>query len=112
NVTGVQTCALPIFELVQRYRLEGNRKEVHLRLTPLGEEIHDAHRRLHAEMTESFLEFLAQYQQADLEVVARMLTDLLHVPRRGVRFKIEGGCPAIPPLTGPPVGTRVTLRPA
>ena len=84
--------ALPLLtrlELVQRYRLEGNRKEVHLRLTPLGEEIHDAHRRLHAEMTESFLDFLAQYQQADLEVVVRMLTDLLHAPRRGVRFQIE-----------------------
>lgn len=84
--------ALPLLtrlRVVERYRRGGNRKEVHLRLTPLGQEIHDAHHRLHEEMEGSFIEFLGQYHHADLAVVERMLDDLLHTPRQGVRFRIE-----------------------
>lgn len=73
--------------LVERDRLPGNRKEVHLRLTALGEEIQRAHRSLHREMGTGVQEFLDRYSAADLEVIGRVLADLARMPREGLRFR-------------------------
>lgn len=73
--------------IVSRHRIPGNRKEVHLQLTSLGEEIRAAHRSLHEQMGTVFDDFLARYSQSDLEVVGRVLDDLLRMPREGLRFR-------------------------
>ena len=73
--------------LVARHRLPDNRKEVHLRLTPLGAEIRRAHRGLHEQTTEAMHAFLARYTIDDLAVMARVLDDLSRMPREGVRFR-------------------------
>lgn len=73
--------------LVTRHRIPGNRKEVHLRLTEVGEEIRAAHRSLHAEMGNVLEEFLARYSSEELNVLHRVLGDLLRTPRDGVRFR-------------------------
>lgn len=72
---------------VTRHRMPGNRKEVHPRLTPLGEEIQAAHRSLHQQMGTVLDDFLARYPPADLEVLLRVMDDLLRMPREGVRFR-------------------------
>lgn len=72
---------------VARYQLPGNRKEVHLRLTPVGEEIQAAHRSLHEEMGDVLDEFLARYSPDELRILTRVLNDLLLMPRDGVRFR-------------------------
>lgn len=73
--------------LVARHQLPDNRKEVHLRLTELGAEIRTAHHSLHAEMNSGVPEFLARYSTDELAVVTRVLTDLLRMPREGLRFR-------------------------
>ena len=72
---------------VSRHRLPGNRKEVHLRLTETGAEIQRAHRSLHEQMGSSVAEFLHRYSANDLEVLTRVLGDLLAMPREGLRFR-------------------------
>ena len=73
--------------VISRFRIPGNRKEVHLRLTQVGEEIQAAHHSLHEQMGDVFEGFLARYSAADLAVVHRILEDLLRMPRDGVRFR-------------------------
>jgi DNA-binding MarR family transcriptional regulator len=72
---------------ISRFRIPGNRKEIHLRLTPIGEEIRAAHRSLHEQMGEVLDEFLARYSAAELAALHRILNDLLRMPRDGVRFR-------------------------
>lgn len=72
--------------LVARTPVPGNRKEVQLTLTADGELVADAHRRLHHEMAEGYADFLGRYTNADLEVVARVLRDLLAARKVGVRI--------------------------
>lgn len=73
--------------VVARHRRPDNRKEVHLRLTELGAEIQRAHRGLHEQMGSGLAEFMGRYSAADLEVVMRVLDDLLRMPRDGLRFR-------------------------
>lgn len=75
--------------LVERHRIEGNRKEVHVRVTSLGEEIRSAHEELHREIQRGLHDFLAQYPAADLQVVTRIMRDLLATPRDGIRLAPE-----------------------
>ncbi len=72
---------------VERHQLPDNRKEVHLRLTPVGTEIQAAHRSLHEQMGEGLGAFLVRYTAADLAVITRVLDDLLRMPREGLRFR-------------------------
>lgn len=73
--------------VVERGRLQGNRKEVRLRLTDIGEEIRAAHRSLHAQMGELPEAFLDRYRPDELRTVARVLSDLVRMPRDGLRFR-------------------------
>lgn len=73
--------------LVTRHRLPDNRKEVHVRLTGLGAEVQAAHRSLHAQMGDTLGEFFSRYTEAELEVIARVLNDLVRLPRQGLRFR-------------------------
>lgn len=72
---------------VSRHRRPGNRKEVHLRLTEVGTEIQRAHRGLHEQMGSTLSEFLDRYSAGDLEVLGRVLGDLLAMPRVGLQFR-------------------------
>jgi DNA-binding MarR family transcriptional regulator len=72
--------------LVVRLPIPGNRKEVELGLTGDGEVVVDAHRQLHDEMAAGLSDFLHAYPNADLEVVARVLRDLLSATKIGVRI--------------------------
>lgn len=73
--------------VVARHGLPENRKEVHLRLTRIGEEIRRAHRSLHEQMGSGLEAFLRRYTAADLAVVTRVLDDLARMPRDGLRFR-------------------------
>lgn len=73
--------------VVARRRLSGNRKEVHLQLTDIGQEIQAAHRDLHQQMGAVPDEFLDRYSLEELKVIARVLNDLVRMPREGVRFR-------------------------
>ena len=72
--------------LVVRTPIPGNRKEVELVLTADGNVVAEAHRRLHDEMALGMHDFLAAYGNADLQVIARVLRDLLSARRDGVRM--------------------------
>ncbi|MET0474929.1 MAG: MarR family transcriptional regulator [Mycobacterium sp.] len=72
--------------LVTRMPIPGNRKEVELLLSADGELVCDAHRRLHDEMALGLHDFLEGYSNADLQVVEKVLSDLLATRRNGVRL--------------------------
>lgn len=73
--------------LVARHQLPDNRKEVHLRLTPTGEEIRRAHESLHEQMGHGLRAFLERYGDEELTVIASVLHDLARMPREGLRFR-------------------------
>lgn len=73
--------------LVARTPLPDNRKEVELSLTPDGELVAAAHRQLHAEMAAGLADFLRRYDQHELDVLARVLRDLLAAGKDGVRLR-------------------------
>lgn len=73
-------------DLVTRTAIPGNRKEVQLTLTGDGELVVEAHRRLHDEMGQGIHDFLKAYGNAELQVVATVLRDLLAATKDGVRI--------------------------
>jgi len=73
--------------LIHREHRPGNRKEVWLTLTPAGEQVQQAHRSLHEQMGSGLSEFLGRYCADDLAVIARVLDDLVRMPREGLRFR-------------------------
>jgi DNA-binding MarR family transcriptional regulator len=72
--------------LVARMPIPGNRKEVELVLTADGELVVDTHRRLHDEMAGGLHDFLQRYSGAELQVLAKVLRDLLAARKVGVRI--------------------------
>ena len=72
--------------LVARTPIPGNRKEIELTLTADGELVVAAHQQLHDEMALGVHDFLQAYTNADLQVVATMLQDLLSASKEGVRL--------------------------
>lgn len=72
--------------LVARTPIPGNRKEVELVLTGDGELVAEAHRQLHVEMERGMCDFLSAYGNAELQVVATVLRDLLAAGKDGVRI--------------------------
>lgn len=73
--------------VVTRHQLRHNRKEVHLRLTDLGAEIQNAHRSLHEQVGSDLTLFLTRYTIDDLDTLKHVLSDLLRMPRQGLRFR-------------------------
>lgn len=72
--------------LVARTPIPGNRKEIELTLTADGEVVVDAHRRLHDEMNRGLRDFLVRYTNAELQVLDKVLRDLLTTEKLGVRI--------------------------
>lgn len=73
-------------DLVTRTPLPGNRKETTLSLTGDGERVAAAHRELHAEMDRGYDDFLSRYTNAELEVLVKVLSELMSSSRDGVRL--------------------------
>ena len=72
--------------LVARTPIPGNRKEVELTLTADGELVADAHRQMHEELAKGRHDFLKRYGNAELEVLVKVLRDLLATKKTGVRI--------------------------
>jgi DNA-binding MarR family transcriptional regulator len=72
--------------LVARTPIPGNRKEVELTLTADGDLVADAHRQMHEEMAKGLQDFLKRYGNAELEVLVKVLRDLLATKKTGVRI--------------------------
>lgn len=78
--------------LVTRDPVPGNRKELRLGLTADGRRVADAHARMHDEMDGGFRDFLIRYTVAELAVLTKVLDDLAHSERSGIRL--------VPPVRG------------
>jgi DNA-binding MarR family transcriptional regulator len=76
--------------LVARDPVPGNRKEIRLSLTLDGRRVVDVHRQMHQEITGGIEEFLLRYTAAELAVMVKVLSDLLHAEKRGVRIIAPG----------------------
>jgi DNA-binding MarR family transcriptional regulator len=72
--------------LVVRTPVPGNRKEIQLDLTADGALVSAAHRELHDEMNLGIREFLQRYSNAELQVLEKVLRDLLAARKEGVRI--------------------------
>ncbi len=72
--------------LVVRSPIPGNRKEIELTLTADGELVTEAHRLLHDEMAQGLRDFLQRYSNTDLEVLVKVLRDLMAARKIGVRI--------------------------
>jgi DNA-binding MarR family transcriptional regulator len=72
--------------LVERTPIPGNRKEVTLGLTGDGKVVADIHEQLHVEMKGGVVDFLSRYSNAELSVLAKMLSDFLSARKVGVRI--------------------------
>ena len=75
--------------LVMRTPIPGNRKEIELSLTDDGGLVVDAHERMHHEMAGGLDDFLQRYPNADLQVLQRVLRDLLATRKVGVRIVLD-----------------------
>ncbi|SLE73918.1 Putative transcriptional regulator, MarR family [Mycobacteroides abscessus subsp. abscessus] len=75
---------------VERAPIPGNRKEIELILTADGRTVADAHAQLHEEMDRGVQDFLLRYSNADLQVVEKVLQDLLAAGKDGVRIVAAG----------------------
>lgn len=72
--------------LVARSPIPGNRKELELRLTADGRLVADVHQQMHDEMALGLRDFLTRYTNAELEVLVKVLGDLLAARKDGVRL--------------------------
>jgi DNA-binding MarR family transcriptional regulator len=72
--------------LVVRTPIPGNRKEIELNLTTDGRLVVEAHRELHDEMAAGIRDFLTRYPKSELEVLAKVLRDLMAAEKVGVRI--------------------------
>ncbi len=72
--------------LVARSQIPGNRKETELKLTADGQLVSDVHRELHEEMAAGLHDFLMRYPNSELEVLAKVLRDLMAARKVGVRI--------------------------
>ncbi|WP_100520875.1 MarR family winged helix-turn-helix transcriptional regulator [Mycobacteroides abscessus] len=75
---------------VERAPIPGNRKEIELILTADGRTVADTHAQLHEEMDRGVQDFLLRYSNADLQVVEKVLQDLLAAGKDGVRIVAAG----------------------
>ena len=73
--------------LVVRSPIPGNRKEIELTLSSDGEVVAEAHRQLHDEMAAGLRDFLLRYPSAELDVLAKVLRDLMAATKVGVRIR-------------------------
>ncbi|MDQ0493771.1 MULTISPECIES: MarR family transcriptional regulator [Paenibacillus] len=60
---------------IRRAQLNDNKKEIYLRLTPLGKKLFLVHERLHVKVQHQLFEFLSRYSSEELDVLKRMLSD-------------------------------------
>lgn len=72
--------------LVVRTPIPGNRKEIQLALSDDGELVVTAHAAMHEEMAAGVGDFLRRYENAELEVIAKVLRDLARARKVGVRL--------------------------
>jgi hypothetical protein len=74
----------------RRARLHGRALSatVELTLTADGELVVDAHRQMHEEMAKGLQDFLKRYGNADLEVLVKVLRDLLATKKTGLRIDV------------------------
>jgi DNA-binding MarR family transcriptional regulator len=72
--------------LVTRSPIPGNRKEIELTLTADGKLVTEAHRQLHEEMASGMRDFLSRYSNAELEVLVKVLRDVMAARKVGVRI--------------------------
>jgi DNA-binding MarR family transcriptional regulator len=77
--------------LVVRTPVPGNRKEIQLDLTADGALVSAAHREMHDEMNLGIREFLQRYSNAELQVLEKVLRDLLAARKEGVRIVAGDG---------------------
>jgi DNA-binding MarR family transcriptional regulator len=72
--------------LVARSPIPGNRKELELTLTADGRLVAEVHRQLRDETAAGLRDFLKRYPNAELEVLVKVLRDLMAASRVGVRI--------------------------
>ena len=72
--------------LVVRTPIPGNRKEIELAMSSDGELVVAAHAAMHEEMADGVVDFLRRYDDAELEVIAKVLRDLATARKVGVRL--------------------------
>ena len=72
--------------LVVRSPIPGNRKEFALKQTADGGLVAEAHRELHDEMAAGLRDFLIRYPNSELEVLVKVLRDLMGAEKIGVRI--------------------------
>jgi DNA-binding MarR family transcriptional regulator len=72
--------------LVARSPIPGNRKELEITLTADGELVNAVHRQMHDEMALGMRDFLTRYTNTELEVLVKVLADLLAARKEGVRL--------------------------
>lgn len=61
---------------IEKYKLEGNKKEVHFKLTDLGRELYVKHERLHREARDSEEALFSTFSEGDQRVIVEFLERL------------------------------------
>lgn len=62
-------------DLIERYQLEDNQKEVFFRLTTAGESVFHFHELFHSRLERHMLEFLSRYSDEELAFLQRVIRD-------------------------------------
>jgi DNA-binding MarR family transcriptional regulator len=66
-------------KLIKTEAVPNNKKEILYRTTPLGKELFEAHQAFDRQMEKSFIEFLKNYDKAELRFIVRVLRDITEV---------------------------------
>ncbi|NGQ96765.1 MarR family transcriptional regulator [Brevibacillus sp. SYP-B805] len=75
NVTKI-TSKLLEADLIKRFQLTDNKKEVYFRLTPKGKQVFDMHAAIHKRKEEQFYRFLDQYTETEQHAILKFLRDM------------------------------------
>ncbi|MBU7316581.1 MarR family transcriptional regulator [Paenibacillus oleatilyticus] len=64
---------------IEKFSLNGNRKEVLFRLTPDGQIVYDVHERYHQYVEKFFIDFISRYSDEDFQFIDRLVSDITGV---------------------------------
>ncbi len=62
--------------LIEIYRMEGNKKEMFYALTPLGKELFYVHKLMHDQIHEKISRHLTRYTEDEIRIISRFIGDL------------------------------------
>lgn len=84
----IRTAKLCRKGLIEKYKQEGNKKEVYYRLTPIGQRVYDGHEKFHADQNRAIYNKFLSFSGKEKEFILNFLRDYaIHLEESYLRKK-------------------------